>query len=178
MPAGRGVLLGYWTELDTTTKFLIENKTAFDAGDEEIRDGYNQARGKAVGIAFCIATLSRPYFNDENDDPSVRRVSQWARKRYLMARGDAEFEDTPGVGGFEPHVPPRRDLAPAAKKKAPAKAPSPKSDPKTGKFVALNDEQKDTLKRALGKIPDAALAKLVKISDEQMAHIKANPDSI
>lgn len=149
VPAGKSIIEKYWEELDRVTKFLMENKNNQD-------DGYLLMKGQAQGLAIAIQIISVPHFED------VPAVSRWALKRYKINVGQADFMDTPGVQGYNPMPAPTRTLPVVRKKTGPA------ADPKTGKFRAMSNEDREHLRGMVQQgVPVAAILGMLKITHEQ-----------
>lgn len=183
VPAGKSIIEKYWEELDKITKLIMDQRAAFKNGDMETGspeyDGYLKLQGQAQGLALSIRIISSPHFRPKDagppdwDDapgatPDFSEVSKWALKRYRMNRGEIDFMDTPGCKGYNPMPEPTRELNKTAPKAAAKPARGPKADPKTGKFRAFSDEDREHLRNMLGKgIPEGAIQSMLKLSDEQ-----------
>lgn len=168
MPAGKSIIEKYWEELDRVMKVIMEGRMRFKDAEmsKDEREGYLELRGQAQGLATAIQIISVPHFDD------VRAVSQWALKRHKMNIGELEHMDTPGCAGYNPMPPPTREINKTSVKTK--KTSSPKSDPKTGKFKALGDDERDHIKNMVGQgIPDGAISAMLKISIEQLEAEKA-----
>lgn len=181
VPAGKSVIEYYWVELDKVTKFIMDNRAKFKAGELEgdLLEGYNKMQGQAQGLAIAIRIISSPAFRTKNagppdwedvwingETPNISEVTKHAVKRYRINRGEAEFEPTPGCDGYNPMPPLTREINKPAAKKAAASGPA--ADPKTGKFKALTDDERTHLVNMHQKgLPAGAIQGMLKISQEQ-----------
>lgn len=171
VPAGKSIIETYWEELDRVTKVIMDQRARFKAGDmgEEELHGYYKLQGQAIGLAYAIQVISVPHFGTDADHGDISKVSAWALKRYRMNTGQIDFEDTPGCQGYNPMPPPTREIG-KAKPKASATS-SPASDPKTGKFRALTDDERNHLVNMHGKgLPAGAIMGMLKITQDQFDH--------
>lgn len=170
MPAGPSVVQTYWTHLDRVTKAIMEQRVRFknnEMSPEEL-EGFYKLQGQAQGLAIAIQIISVPHFGDtttwENPDP--RPVAMWAQKRYKMNTGQIDFEDTPGCDGYNPMPPPTREVS-----KTKPKASSPATNPKTGKFKAMTEEERKHLAGMTKQgLPAGVIQSMLKISPEQYDH--------
>ncbi|AMS02366.1 hypothetical protein SEA_GOURDTHYMES_74 [Gordonia phage GourdThymes] len=161
---GPSILEKMWDELDRVTKGIMEQRPRFknDEMTAEELEGYFKLQGQAMGLAIAIQMTSVPHF------ANVGEVSKWSLKRYRMNTGEIDFMDTPGCQGYNPMPPPSREIKSARPQ---PKASSPASDPKTGKFKALNDDERQHLINMHGKgIPAGPIMGMLKISQEQYDH--------
>ncbi|QOP65405.1 hypothetical protein SEA_DIABLA_79 [Gordonia phage Diabla] len=170
MPKGLSIIETYWEEMDRITKSIMEQRVRFknDEMTAEELEGYFKLQGQASGLAYAIQVISAPHFGTSDDRGDISRVSAWALKRYRMNTGQIDFMDTPGCQGYNPMPPPSREIKAARPQ---PKASSPASNPKTGKFKALNDDERTHLKNMHGKgIPAGPIMAMLKISQEQYDH--------
>ena len=168
MPAGKSIIEMYWDEMDKIMSVIMEGRVRFKDAEmtKDEREGYLEVRGQAQGLATAIKIISTPHFDNK------MTVSQWALKRYRMNKGEIEFMDTPGCKGYNPMPPPSRDLGKQSVKTP--RTSSPKSNPKTGKFKALTDDERAHINGMVSKgIPDMAITGMLKISIEQLEAEKA-----
>lgn len=135
-----------WDLLDEATVTILEWPTADETQNTDT--DREKARGEARGIAKCIHVMCVPYYETDGD------VVKQALKRYKMANGTIEFEDTPGTAGYNPAPAGTAPVHP--RKGAPAaKAAQPELDPK----------RLAGLKRGIeAGFPSAALAKSYGVS--------------
>ncbi|AUV60675.1 hypothetical protein HOS75_gp055 [Gordonia phage SteveFrench] len=164
MARGPSILEKMWDELDHVTKAIMEQRPRFknDEMTPDELEGYFKLQGQAMGLAIAIQLMSVPHFDD------VAAVSKWSLKRYRMNAGQIDFMDTPGCQGYNPMPAPSREIKAARPQ---PKASSPASNPKTGKFKALNDDERTHLKNMHGKgIPAGPIMAMLKISQEQYDH--------
>ncbi|AKJ71758.1 hypothetical protein TIN2_68 [Tsukamurella phage TIN2] len=160
MPAGPSIIEQLWEELDRVTKAIMDQKA--NPGE-----GFDLVKGQAQGLAIAIQKMSVPHFE------STVAVSKWALKRYRMKTGEIDFMDTPGCDGYNPMPPPMREAVKPPTKSAPKPARGPKADPKTGKFRAFGDDEREHLQKMLAKgIPEGAIQSMFKLTDEQFEHEK------
>ncbi|AKJ72500.1 hypothetical protein GMA7_63 [Gordonia phage GMA7] len=163
MPVGPSIIEKYWLELDRVTKALMDQRPRFknDEMSPEELEGYFKLQGQAQGIAIALQIISEPHFED------VTAVSKWSLKRYRMSKGEIDFMPTPGVQGHNPMPEPTKVQPKATRKSSPIKR-GPKADPKTGKFRAMSNEDREHLKGMIEQgLPDAVIQGMLKISEEQ-----------
>lgn len=169
-----------WEQLDEVTRKLMEEKpapwTGRDEGDappsqREAEDAYQRERGKAQGFATCIEILSQPHWNEPGS------CAKHALKRYRMKKGQIEFEETPGLAGYNPMPLPARDLAKAKTTKA-KQLSEIESSPAVGvrqepDITGIDDAAISLIENGIkAKLPIKSVAKLAKVTEAQVNAIK------
>lgn len=163
MARGKNIISKLWDRLDACTKNIMESKAHFSEYNDDQLEGYYRVCGEATGLAVAIYELSVPHFEDP------KAVSRWAVQRLKMANGEREFEDTPGVDGYNP-MPASTPRAEPKKRVGitGVKSSSPKDSPSYGKFKQLTDSEVDKINKMYGKFPDAQVMSIFGITQEQL----------
>lgn len=152
------IIEALWKELDDSMAVLMAGKP--DAGTHAYEE-YLVTKGQAQGLAIAIYSMSRPHFED------VKAVAKWAGKRYKMNKKEIEREPTPGCDGYNPMPLSTREVNKLNKAASTAKLPARKVDGTKLEII------KNGLK---ANLPIHSLAKLVKLTEEQVLSIKEDQE--
>lgn len=152
---GKSMVEKMWDELDSIYENLAQATTSH---------GEDRLKGRARGVAWCIALCSGPYY--EKADEVVRE----AVKRYQMKKGERPWEPTPG---YKWNPPPIESAAYRKAREESRGAPDPTATRAAAKKKAepkLTAEQIEGIKDAItsGMFDEKACADIFKVSVEQV----------